>query len=118
MAALGRELFSQGRVAEAKVIFQGLAASGADAFTFTMLGTISLAEGAHDQALACFEQALSLDPDDIAALVYRAEVRLHKKRFRQALDDLHRAEALGPPDEPFVERARRLTSMARRAMKR
>ncbi|MCA2977106.1 MAG: hypothetical protein INH37_02350, partial [Myxococcaceae bacterium] len=35
MAALGRELFSQGRVAEAKVIFQGLAASGADAFTFT-----------------------------------------------------------------------------------
>jgi tetratricopeptide (TPR) repeat protein len=118
MAALGHELFSLGRVAEAKVIFQGLATSASDAFTFTMLGTIHLAEGEHDRALACFEQALVIDPEELAALVYRAEIRLHKKRFRQALDDLQRAEVLGPPDEPFVERARRLMQLARRAMKR
>ncbi|MCU0699710.1 MAG: tetratricopeptide repeat protein [Myxococcaceae bacterium] len=118
MAALGHELFSRGRVAEAKVIFEGLAANAADAFTFTMLGTIHLAQNELDKALGRFEEALQLDPDDLAALVYRAEIRLQKKRFRQAIDDLQRAVGLGSAGEPFVDRARRLLQMARRAMKR
>jgi cytochrome c-type biogenesis protein CcmH/NrfG len=118
MAALGHELFSRGRVAEAKVIFEGLAANAADAFTFTMLGTIHLAQNELDKALGRFEEALKIDPDDLAALVYRAEIRLQKKRFRQAVDDLQRAVSLGAAGEPFVDRARRLMQMARRAMKR
>jgi cytochrome c-type biogenesis protein CcmH/NrfG len=118
MAALGHELFSRGRVAEAKVIFEGLAANAADAFTFTMLGTIHLAQNELDKALGRFEEALELDPEDLAALVYRAEIRLQKKRFRQAVDDLQRAIGLGRSGEPFVDRARRLLQVARRAMKR
>jgi cytochrome c-type biogenesis protein CcmH/NrfG len=118
MAALGHELFSRGRVAEAKVIFEGLAANAADAFTFTMLGTIHLAQNELDKALGRFEEALALDPEDLAALVYRAEIRLQKKRFRQAVDDLQRAIGLGRSGEPFVDRARRLLQVARRAMKR
>jgi cytochrome c-type biogenesis protein CcmH/NrfG len=118
MAALGHELFSRGRVAEAKVIFEGLAANAADAFTFTMLGTIHLAQNELDKALGRFEEALALDPEDLAALVYRAEIRLQKKRFRQAVDDLQRAIGLGRSGEPFVDRARRLLQVARRSMKR
>ncbi len=118
MAALGHELFSRGKIAEARVIFEGLAAEAADAFVFTMLGTIHLAQNELDKALARFEEALKLDPEDLAALVYRAEIRLQKKRVRQAIDDLQKAIGLGSSSEPFVDRARRLLQMARRAVKR
>lgn len=118
MAALGHELFSRGKIAEAKVIFEGLATNAADAFVFTMLGTIHLAQNELDKALARFEEALKLDPEDLAALVYRAEIRLQKKRVRQAIDDLQKAIGLGSSSEPFVDRARRLLQMARRAVKR
>lgn len=118
MAALGHELFSRGRIAEARVIFEGLAASAADAFVFTMLGTIHLAQNELDKALHRFEEALKLDPSDLAALVYRAEIRLQKKRVRQAIEDLQRAIGLGGGDEPFVDRARRLLQLARRAARR
>lgn len=118
MAALGHELFSRGKVAEAKVIFEGLAAEAADAFVFTMLGTIHLAQNELDRALPRFEEALKLDPEDLAALVYRAEIRLQKKRVKQAIDDLQRAISLGGANEPFVDRARRLLQMARKAARR
>lgn len=118
MAALGHELFSRGKIGEARVIFEGLAADAADAFVFTMLGTIHLAQNELDKALVRFEEALKLDPEDLAALVYRAEIRLQKKRVRQAIDDLQKAIGLGSASEPFVDRARRLLQMARRAVKR
>lgn len=118
MAALGHELFSQGKIAEAKVIFEGLAASSADSFVFTMLGTIHLAHNDLAKALSRFEEALKLDPDDLAALVYRAEIRLQKRRPRQAIEDLERAVRLGPTTEPFVARARRLLQLARKSNKR
>ena len=118
MAALGHELFSRGKIAEARVIFEGLAAEASDAFVFTMLGTIHLAQNELDKGLARFEEALKLDPEDLAALVYRAEIRLQKKRVRQAIDDLQKAIGLGSSSEPFVDRARRLLQMARRAVKR
>ncbi len=116
MAALGHELFSTGRVAEARVIFEGLASTAAaDPFIFTMLGTIHLSANELDKALERFERALQLEPDDVAALVYRAEILLQKKRLRPAIEDLERALTLGKPGEPFVERARRLLKLARKA---
>jgi tetratricopeptide (TPR) repeat protein len=118
MAALGHELFSRGKVAEARVIFEGLALEAVDAFVFTMLGTIHLAQNELDKALTCFEQALTIDQDDLAALVYRAEIRIQKRRPRQAIDDLQKAIGLGQSSEPFVDRARRLLQIARRALKR
>lgn len=118
MAALGHQLFSEGKISEAKVIFEGLAATASDSFVFTMLGTIALAQNQLEQALTRFEQALKLDPDDLAALVYRAELKLQKKRVRAATDDLERAIALGPSSEPFVQRAKRLLQLAKRTARR
>ena len=66
-----------------------------------------------EQALAQFEAALALDPDDLAALVYRAEVRLARKKPAKAVEDLERALAVGAPGDPFVARAKKLLTLAR-----
>lgn len=115
MMQLGHELFESGRVYEARVVFEGLLAAGhRDAFCYTMLGTVSLALKDFDRALELFDQALAIDPADMAALVYRAELRLKRKRAAKAVKDLELALELGAPDDPFTERARRLLALARK----
>lgn len=116
MAALGHELFSRGKVREARVVFEGLVvANPKDSFARTMLGTVHLALQDLDRALECFEAALKVDPSDVAALVYRGEIKLNRKKARAAADDFTRAIAVGAEDDPFVERARRLLRMARKS---
>lgn len=115
LAALGHSLFSQGRVEESRAIFEGLvAARPHDSFAHTMLGTIYLALNVTDRALALFEAALQLDSNDIAALVYRGELRFKGRRYKRSIEDFKLAIALGEDDDPFVERARRLLKLARR----
>ena len=65
-----------------------------------------------------FEKALALDPKDIAALVYRGEIRLGAGRLREALEDLRRATALAAASDPFVARARRLIGLAQDRLRR
>ncbi len=118
MLALGHELFTRGKIHEARVVFEGLLVSNPrDAFVHTMLGTIHLSQHDLDAALASFEKALSFDPDDIAARVYRGELRLNKKRYRAATDDLNWALRVADPKDPFAERAKRLLKLARRSAK-
>lgn len=111
---LGHEAFRAGRVNEARVVFESLVSSGrAEPFAHTMLGTILL--GAHelDAALEQFEAALALEPDELSALVYRAEIRLSKRKIARAIEDLERAVKLGPASDPFVGRAKKLLGLAR-----
>ncbi len=118
MMELGHELFTRGKVNEARVVFEGLVVSNPDdPFIHTMLGTIHLARNDLDQALGAFEKALALDPDDVPARVYRAEIRLNKKRYRAATDDLKLALKTAQADDPFAERARRLLKLATRSAK-
>jgi len=119
LAELGHQLFSQGRVTEARAIFEGLVASSAhDGFSRTMLGTICLALGDQDRAMALFEEALAIDPEDLPARVYRGEIRLNRRKARLAAEDFERAIATGQPDDPFVDRAQRLLKMAKRLTRR
>jgi tetratricopeptide (TPR) repeat protein len=116
LAQLGHELFVAGRVQESKAVFEGLVVSNPeDAFAHTMLGTISLALHDVDRALSLFEAALAVEPGDLAALVYRGEIRLNRKKYVKAMADFERALALGSPDDPFTDRARRLLKMAKKA---
>lgn len=114
LAAFGHRMFEIGKLDEARVIFEKLVgADTRDAFVHTMLGTVYLAMNAQDRALALFQAALKIDPNDLAAVVYRGEIRLNRGKLKAALDDLARAVTLAPASDPFVERARRLMRMAR-----
>jgi tetratricopeptide (TPR) repeat protein len=114
LAMFGHQLFELGRLEEARVIFEGLVSTDAsDVFAHAMLGTIYLARGDLKRALALFQAALEVDPNDLAALVYRAEIRLNQKKPREALVDLERVLSRGPRGDPFVDRARRLVKLAR-----
>ncbi|MFT3838005.1 MAG: tetratricopeptide repeat protein [Myxococcaceae bacterium] len=111
MAMMGHQLFEAGRIDEARVIFEGLVATHAkDAFPYTMLGTIYLAQGELDRASKLFSAALVLDPADSAAAVYKAEIRLHRGNSRSAVATLVRV-AKGDKADPFVRRARKLLKL-------
>ncbi|MBI3186067.1 MAG: hypothetical protein HYZ28_28355 [Myxococcales bacterium] len=113
MSLFGHHLFESGRLEEARVVFEGLVGMDvADAFPYTMLGTIYLALGDQDRALALFEAGLQIDERDLAARVYRAEIRLNRGKLKMALEDLHRAVEIGLGDDPFVDRAKRLLRLA------
>ncbi len=113
LSLYGHRLFESGRLHEARVVFEGLVEMNVrDAFPYTMLGTVYLALGAQDRALALFEAAVELDPNDLAALVYRGEIRLSRGKLKPALDDLNRAISMGLGDDPFVQRAKRLVRLA------
>lgn len=114
LTRLGHEAFEAGRTDEAKTIFTSLVALGRrDPFAHTMLGTIFLADQSLDDALEQFEAALGIDPTDLAALVYRGEIRLSKRKVSAAKADLERAVELGAHGDPFVARAKKLLSLAR-----
>lgn len=111
---IGHEAFEADRVDEARVVFESVVALGSsDPFPRTMLGIISLKAQALDQALTHFEAALDIDPGDLAALVYRGEIRLSRRKTSRAVEDLERAVKLGDRSDPFVLRAKKLLTLAR-----
>ncbi len=110
----GHELFQLGRLEEAREVFEELVGLGVEqAYAHTMLGTIYLALDQQDRALELFEIALALESTDIAARVYRGEIRLNRGKLHLAIDDLQLAVRLGDAEDPFVERAKRLIQLAR-----
>jgi tetratricopeptide (TPR) repeat protein len=113
LCLFGHHLFESGRMQEAKVVFEGIVGLGVeDAFPHTMLGTIYLAQGEARAALPLFESAIKLDPKDVAAWVYRGEIRLHTGQTRQGLSDLKKAAGMANATDPFVARARKLIDRA------
>lgn len=119
MSLFGHQLFETGRLDEARVVFEGLVALDVeDAFPHTMLGTVYLALGKQDRAFALFEAALGIDSADLAARVYRAEIRLNRGQHKLALQELSEVISEGPAEDPFVDRARRLTELAGRGRRR
>jgi len=118
IALHGHQLFEMGRLEEARRVFEDLVGmEPRDSFPHTMLGTIYLALGDQDRALALFEAALQIDPGELSALVYRGEIRLNQGKVKPAMVDLNRAVTLGLGDDPFVDRARRLIRMAQERAK-
>ncbi|HEX8491680.1 MAG TPA: tetratricopeptide repeat protein [Pyrinomonadaceae bacterium] len=61
-------------------------------------GSIEAALGNHGAALASYEQALKLNPQDHAALALRAQLRANKGDFEGALADAQAALRLAPND--------------------
>ncbi|WP_338867499.1 SycD/LcrH family type III secretion system chaperone [Myxococcus stipitatus] len=108
--------FYQGRINEARTLFQGLyAVSPTDGYFAKALGVVEMAAGNGQGALAAFDVAAKLSPQDPSVYVGRAEVRLALGQKPQAIDDLRRAAAMTPADDPVVRKAgAMLTALSRR----
>lgn len=108
--------FYQGRVNEARTLFQGLyAVSPTDAYFAKALGVVELAAGNAQGALAAYDVAIKLDANDAQAHVGRAEVKLAMGQKPQAIEDLRRATTLAPEDDPVARKAQAMiTSLSRR----
>jgi|SRR5215217_1748414 len=108
--------FYQGRINEARTLFQGLyAVNPTDGYFAKALGVVEMAAGNGTGALAAFDVAAKLSPQDASVYVGRAEVKLALGQKQQALDDLRRAAAMTPQDDPVVRKASAmLTALQRR----
>jgi hypothetical protein len=104
-----RRLIAEGKLDAARSVLERLVALGvAGAPVQTLLGGIYLAQGALDRALACFEEALTRDPSDLAALLSRGQIRLSLGELRRAQEDLQTVLESGMAGSPLVEQARQL----------
>ena len=98
--------YYQGRVNEARTLFQGLyAINPADAYFAKALGVVEMAAGNPQGALAAYDVALKLAASDAAAYVGRAEVKLSLGQKSQAAEDLRRAAQLSKSDDPVAVKA-------------
>ena len=98
--------YYQGRISEARTLFQGLyAINPADAYFAKALGVVEMAAGNAQGALAAYDVALKLDGRDAQAYVGRAEVRLAMGQKAPAVEDLRRAASLAPEDDPVARKA-------------
>jgi type III secretion system low calcium response chaperone LcrH/SycD len=108
--------FHQGRVNEARTLYQGLyAVNPTDPYFAKALGVVELAAGNAQGALAAYDVALKLASDDAQAYVGRAEVKLAMGQKSQAIEDLRRAATLAPADDPVTRKANAMiASLTRR----
>lgn len=92
--------YYQGRLNEARTLFQGLyAVNPTDAYFAKALGVAEMAAGNPQGASAAYDVAIKIAPDDPAAYVGRAEVRISQGQRAQAIDDLRRAGQLSTADD-------------------
>ncbi len=90
----------------------GLNAKGS--LVYTLLGGVLLGTGKAEQALAAFDRALQLDPDDVSALSRRAKIHTDAARYEPALRDLDHALTLTPDDADLhVARSKPLAHLGR-----
>ncbi|NTX36448.1 MULTISPECIES: SycD/LcrH family type III secretion system chaperone [unclassified Myxococcus] len=108
--------FYQGRINEARTLFQGLyAVNPTDGYFAKALGVVEMAAGNGTGALAAFDVAAKLSPQDASVYVGRAEVKLALGKKDLAIEDLRRAAAMTPVDDPVVRKAgAMLTALGKR----
>ena len=109
--------FYQGKLGEARTLFQGLyAVNPLDAYVAKALGVVEHAAGNPQGALAAYDVALKVSPQDAAAYVGRAEVKIALGQKREAVDDLNRAQQLCRDQEDLKAKvSAMLQSLSRKA---
>ncbi|MFO0593847.1 MAG: tetratricopeptide repeat protein [Myxococcaceae bacterium] len=101
IARTGYYFFYQGKVNEARTVFQGLyAINPMDPYFAKALGVVEMASGNPSGAVAAYDVALKIAPQDAAAYLGRAEVKLLQGQKAQAIDDLRRAQQYAAPESP------------------
>lgn len=103
--------YCQGHVSEARTLFQGLyAINPADAYFARALGVVEFASGNAAGALAAFDVAARLAPNDAAVYVSRAEVKLAMGQKQAAMEDLRLGARVVAPEDDLREKIVRLSA--------
>lgn len=105
IARMGYFFYYQGKLEEARTIFQGLyAVNPLDSYFAKALGVVEMAAGNPAGAMAAYDVCLKLSPQDSAAYVGRAEVKVSQGQRSGAVDDLRRAAQFVQPEDPLKEK--------------
>lgn len=116
IARTGYYFFYQGKLEQARTLFQGLyAVNPLDPYFAKALGVVEMAAGNPAGAVAAYDVALRLAPQDAGSYLGRAEVKLLQGNRPQALEDLRRAQQWSDPESPEYAKAGALIqSLARK----
>ena len=114
MALIGFRMYENGKYSEAETIFNGLIAlDPREAYYYTALGAVYLAQDEFERAKHNFDTALVFNPKELAAYVNRGEVHLRMGNVMEAATDFKSAVDLDPSGkDPLVIRARVLAAAA------
>lgn len=114
MALIGFRMYENGKYSEAETIFNGLIAlDPREAYYYTALGAVYLAQDQFERAKHNFDTALVFNPKELAAYVNRGEVHLRMGNVMEAATDFKSAVDLDPSGkDPLVIRARVLAAAA------
>ncbi len=114
MALIGFRMYENGKYSEAETIFNGLIAlDPREAYYYTALGAVYLAQDNFERAKHNFDQALAFNPKELAAYVNRGEAHLRMGNVMEAATDFKSAVDLDPTGkDPLVLRARVLAAAA------
>lgn len=103
--------YYQGRINEARTLFQGLyAVNPVDPYFAKALGVVELAAGNAQGALAAYDVAIKLAPQDPGAYAGRAEVKQVLGQTAQAMEDWRKAASLGKEGDPIHAKAQAVLS--------
>ena len=106
IARTGYYFFYQGKLEQARTVFQGLyAVNPLDPYFAKALGVVEMASGNPAGAVAAYDVALRLAPQDAGAYLGRAEVKLLQGNRSQALDDLRKAQQWSAAESPEALKA-------------
>lgn len=119
LAEYAYTLFQQGRIREARQIFEALVIQNPiDGYMHFMLGAIYWKMDMPEEAVEEYGTAITLDPKNIAAYTNRGEILLQHGEFEDALEDLKTAIELDKKgDDPFALRARALAGATAEVIK-
>jgi|SwirhisoilCB3_FD_contig_31_3240721_length_847_multi_3_in_0_out_0_1 tetratricopeptide (TPR) repeat protein len=120
IAALGFQLYEQGKVADAESIFNGLVALDSHVYYgYAGLGALALAEEKLEEATRWLTRAAELNPEDPTVHANLGEALLRQTRVEEAAGQFQRALALDPDEkDPGANRARAILNGMRSILQR
>lgn len=111
ISQLGYTLFLNGKIRDARIVFEGLVAvDPRNEYYYRALGVVYHREGDVDRALRQFSHAITVSGQrSVAAFVNRAEVHISRRDHDRARADLDAAmRTSASPSEPLYRKARAL----------
>jgi tetratricopeptide (TPR) repeat protein len=116
---IGFRFYQQGRFADAKNIFEGLALlDETNAYVHGILGSLYQREGKDEAAISSYNAAILLFDNDVDSHVNRGELFLKLGKFQEAAEDFATAIHLDPPRKNRASnRARLLVAITQDALK-